>query len=79
MDIVKYETDGYALCEIESREKEMEERRRNQELHHHKHIWTKDPHGGRYINVRLIQGMSIDRIVLASSRSSHRLPWLIGA
>ena len=79
MDIVKYETDGYALCEIESREQKMEERRRNQDLHHHKHIWTKEPHGGQYVNVKLIHCMSVNRKCSALSRSFRRLTWLIGA
>ena len=61
MELVKYETDEHALCkygtdehalsEILSREKKMEQRRRDQEVHAHKNIWTKEPHGGRYINV----------------------------
>ena len=52
MELVKYENDGHAVVEILSREKKMEQRRRDQELHAHKNIWTKEPHGGRYINVR---------------------------
>lgn len=62
MELVKYETDEHALCkyetdehalsEILSREKKMEQRRKDQELHAHKNIWTKEAHGGRYINVR---------------------------
>ena len=51
MEIVKYETHELALCEILSREQKMEQRRRDQELHAHKNIWTKEPHGGRYVNV----------------------------
>ena len=57
MELVKYETNEHALCEILSREKKMEQRRRDQELHAHKNIWTKEPHGGRYINV--VQTLSL--------------------
>ena len=51
MEIVKYETNELALSDIISREEKMEQRRTDQELHAHKNIWTKEPHGGRYVNV----------------------------
>ena len=53
MEIVPIKSyDG--LCDILLREKQMERRRRAQIEHYHKDIWTKEPHGGRYVNVSYI-------------------------
>ncbi|CAK0784952.1 hypothetical protein CVIRNUC_008157 [Coccomyxa viridis] len=48
MEIVKVETSGDELYDVLLREKQMDQRRRDQKEHSHKHIWTKEPHGGRY-------------------------------
>ena len=51
MEIVKVESSGDELYDVLLREKQMEQRRRDQKEHSHKHIWTKEPHGGRYKDV----------------------------
>ena len=51
MEIVKVETSGDELYDVLLREKQMDQRRRDQKEHSHKHIWTKEPHGGRYKDV----------------------------
>ena len=51
MEIVKVESSGDELYDVLLREKQMDQRRRDQKEHSHKHIWTKEPHGGRYKDV----------------------------
>jgi hypothetical protein len=39
--------------DVALQEQLMVERRKDQELHYHKQIWTKLPHGGPYIKVHI--------------------------
>lgn len=39
--------------DVVSREVRLQQRRTDAEEHHHKQIWTKDPHGGPYKKVCL--------------------------
>jgi hypothetical protein len=69
MALVKFDTFGGQGHDVALREHFMSERRRDQERHHHKQIWTKQPHGGPYVKVintllgyTRIQGCEVSKI-----------------
>jgi hypothetical protein len=39
------------LQALVNRDRALQQLRHDQDLHHHKQIWTKDPHGGPYVKV----------------------------
>ena len=54
MALVAYRPGNSCSGDVLVREQLMAERRKDQERHYHKQIWTKKPHGGPYVKVRLL-------------------------
>ena len=52
MALVAYQPGTSCSQDIVVREQLMVERRKDQERHSHKQIWTKKPHGGPYVKER---------------------------
>lgn len=51
MDLALVNVSENLVEDYASREELMKRRRKDQERHHSKQIWTKQPHGGPYVKV----------------------------
>lgn len=52
MELIIRDASQRSVLDIASREEVLKERRKDQDRHHHKQIWTKQPHGGPYTKVQ---------------------------
>ena len=62
MALVLLEDSQQSLEEYASPEELMKRRRKDQERHHSKQIWTKQPHGGPYLKVMCEQKLMLSAL-----------------